>query len=77
MVFTDPPYRQEGHIEAAESEAKQQKGILRNSTKEGTIPDFNVQLIFGYAPRDGFVKNSSGTYVPAITFPTASEIYGS
>ena len=50
---------------------------LRNSTKEGTIPDFNVQLIFGYAPRDGFVKNSSGTYVPAITFPTASEIYGS
>jgi site-specific DNA-methyltransferase (adenine-specific) len=34
IVFTDPPYRQEGHIEAAESEAKQQRGIERNSTKE-------------------------------------------
>jgi DNA modification methylase len=34
MVFTDPPYRQEGHIEAAESEVKQQKGKERNSTKE-------------------------------------------
>jgi DNA modification methylase len=34
MVFTDPPYRQEGHIEAAESEAKQQKGKERNSTRE-------------------------------------------
>ena len=34
MVFTDPPYRQEGHIEAAESEAKQQKGKVRNNTKE-------------------------------------------
>ena len=34
MVFTDPPYRQEGHIEAAESEAKQQKNKERNRTKE-------------------------------------------
>ena len=34
MVFTDPPYRQEGHIEAAESEAKQQKNSIRKSTTE-------------------------------------------
>jgi DNA modification methylase len=34
IVFTDPPYRQEGHIEAAESEAKQQKNKERNRTKE-------------------------------------------
>jgi DNA modification methylase len=34
MVFTDPPYRQEGHIEAAESEAKQQKNFTRKSTTE-------------------------------------------
>ena len=34
MVFTDPPYRQEGHIEAAESEVKQQKGKVRSSTTE-------------------------------------------
>lgn len=34
MVFTDPPYRQEGQIEAAESESKQQKGSVRKSTTE-------------------------------------------
>ena len=34
MVFTDPPYRQEGHIEAAESKAKQQKNSIRKSTTE-------------------------------------------
>jgi len=48
-----------------------------NSTTEGTIPDFNTQPILGYAPRDGLIKNSSGTYVSAINFPTASAIYGS
>jgi hypothetical protein len=40
------------------------------------------QRIYGYAPREGFLSSSviingdSGFVVPAITFPTASEIFG-
>jgi hypothetical protein len=39
------------------------------------------QRMFGYAPKDGIISssyevNSDSGFVPAITFPTASEIYG-
>ena len=40
------------------------------------------QRIYGYAPREGFLSSSviinedSGFVVPALTFPTASEIFG-
>ena len=39
------------------------------------------QRIFGYAPRDGILSssviiNGDSGFVPAITFPTASEIFG-
>ena len=37
--------------------------------------------MFGYAPRDGILSSSyevhdESGYVPAITFPTASELFG-
>jgi len=39
------------------------------------------QRIYGYAPREGFLSSSviidgDSGFVPAITFPTASEIFG-
>jgi hypothetical protein len=52
-------------------------GTLANDYSFGS----GKQRMFGYAPRDGILSSSviidgDSGFVPAITFPTASEIFG-
>jgi len=59
--------------------------LMHRHTFEQHIGDFSLtsgrQRIYGYAPRDGILSssvviNGESGFVPAISFPSASEIYG-
>ena len=48
---------------------------IKNTLGDEYSVESGQQVVYGHAPANGEVSSSSG-FVPAITFPSASNLYG-